>query len=241
MRDSFAMDNARHSDHYESKKAFLKLSRAGFLLLVAIFLCSLVAVALLVYNFAVCPQDDPHRHAENHFHRRDERLHSSHTLSTSTQSPDGNATKFAKDLRLPRSVKPIAYDLMLLPFLTGDNFTFTGEVALKVHVVETCKNVTMHSAGLKINWSFSLLQKLDEDDKPVENVSISSQYFVEDKQFLVLEASKELEANVFYLVRLQFSGTIKDDLQGFYKSSYNAGSETKWMASTQFQATDARR
>lgn len=240
MRDSFAMDNARHSDHYESKKAFLKLSRSGFLLLVAIFLCSLVAVALLVYNFAVCPEDDPQSH-ESHFHIRDELLHASHALTTTIQPPDGNVTKFAKELRLPRSVKPIAYNLVLLPFLTGDNFTFSGEIEIKVQVTEACKNVTMHSASLKINWSFSRLQKLNDADQPMENVSIASQYFVEDKQFLVLETSKELEANAFYLVRLQFSGTIKDDLQGFYKSSYNVGSETKWIASTQFQATDARR
>lgn len=95
--------------------------------------------------------------------------------------------------------------------------------------------------SLIVNWSFSHIQKLDSNDQPIENVSIINQYFVEDKQFLVLETKRELEANISYLVRLKFVGAIKDNLQGFYKSSYNVGADTKWIASTQFQATDARR
>ena len=101
--------------------------------------------------------------------------------------------------------------------------------------------VTLHSTSLVINWSFTDIQKLDDDGKHAENVPITNQYFVDEKQFLVLETGKDLEANSNYVVRLQFVGSIKDNLQGFYKSSYNVGTETKWIASTQFQATDARR
>lgn len=234
MRDSFAMENTRH----EPKKAFVTLSRTGFFLYVAIFLCSLVAVAILVYNFAVCPPNDPPP-PEKHFHIRDELIHPSHALMTSTLSPENSAVK--KDLRLPRAVKPIAYDVVLLPFLTADNFTFNGEISIKILIAETCKNVTLHALTLKMNWNYSHIQKLDANDQPVENISIASQYFVEEKQFLVLETSKELEANSIYVVRLKFTGSIKDNLQGFYKSSYNVGTETRWIASTQFQATDARR
>jgi aminopeptidase N len=238
MRDSFAMDNnTRHAD--QKKAPFIKLSRIGFFLLIAIFLCSLVAVALLVYNFTVCPQDDPQVSA-NHFHVRDQLISPAHPLTTSTQSPE-NATKHAKELRLPRSIKPISYDVVLLPFLNNDNFTFNGEIAIKLLIAETCKNVTLHSLTLKFNWNYSYIQKLDDDDKSEGNVSITSQYFVEEKQFLVLETAKELEKDSIYVVRLQFSGSIKDNLQGFYKSSYNVGTETRWIASTQFQATGARR
>jgi aminopeptidase N len=235
------MDNARHSDHY--KKAFVKFSRTGFFLFTAIILCSLVAVALLVYNFAVCPQDDLQL-AENHHRFGNNLINPTLSLATlaDTLSTE-NVTKHQppKDLRLPRSIKPVSYDVVLLPFLTSENFTFNGEVAIRIDVIETCKNVTLHSTSLIINWSFSHIQKLDDDDKAAENISITSQYFVDEKQFLVIETGKDLEANTSYVVRLQFVGSIKDNLQGFYKSSYNVGKETKWIASTQFQATDARR
>lgn len=237
MRDSFAMDGTRNSDHY--KKAFVRFSCTGFFLFMAIIMCSLIAVALLVFNFAVCPQEDPRISSNNHNFGQN---HINPTLSlTKPKQTVESVMKHPKDLRLPRSIEPVSYDAVLLPFLTSDNFTFNGEISIKIKVIETCKNVTLHSTSLVINWSFSHIQKLDEDENPIENVSITNQYFVDEKQFLVLETGKDLEANTDYIVRLQFVGSIKDNLQGFYKSSYNVGTETKWISSTQFQATDARR
>lgn len=230
MRGNFAMDNTRHSDRLESKKAFVKLSRAGFFLYVAIFLCSLVAVALLVYNFVKCPQEDP-QISENHFRIHDETINPTLSLRSSTQSPENGVKQPEKDLRLPRSIKPISYDLILLPFLSGENFTFHGEVEIKILIAERCKNVTLHAFSLQVLWNYSYIQKIDNDNERAENVSIAKQYFIEDKQFLVLETSKMLEVNAFYLVKLKFIGSIKDNLQGFYKSSYNAGSETRWIVS----------
>lgn len=235
MRDSFAMENTRHGDRYEAKKAFVKFSGTGFFLLVAIFLCSLIAVALLVYNFAVCPQEDPQL-SENHHHVMDPSL--SMTVST---EPETEESKSFAALRLPRAIKPVSYDVVLLPFLTAENFTFNGEIDIKLHVLESCKNVTLHAFLLQIIWSDTQIQKLDDDNLPIENLTIQKQSFVEDKQFLVLETNQELEKGSNYLVKLKFVGSIKDNLQGFYKSSYTSGSETRWIASTQFQATDARR
>src|SRR5205823_8312755 len=41
---------------------------------------------------------------------------------------------------------------------------------------------------------------------------------------------------------LSFAGALNDKLRGFYRSSYRtSGGETRWLAATQFEATDARR
>jgi aminopeptidase N len=230
------MDSVHH-DELQYKKSFVRFSCTGFFLFVTIFLCCIVAAALLVYNFATCPQIDPLISENHHFHNL---LNPPHSLKTTTEIAE-NPPQNSKNLRLPRSIRPVSYDVTLLPFLSSDNFTFNGEIAIRINVNEKSKNVTLHSASLVINWSFSNIQKLGDDEKPVENVSITNQYFVDEKQFLVLETGKHLEANENYVVKLQFVGSIKDNLQGFYKSSYNVGEETKWIASTQFQATDARR
>jgi aminopeptidase N len=236
MRDSFTMDSVQNSDNY--KKSFVKFSCTGFFLFISIFLCCIVAAALLVYNFATCPQIDPLSSENHHFRNL---LKSERIVTTTTTELVENSTQNPKDLRLPRSIRPISYDVHLLPFLTSENFTFNGEIAIRISVNERSGSVTLHSASLIINWSFSHIQKLDNDGKPVANVSITNQYFIDEKQFLVLETGKHLEANENYVVKLQFVGSIKDNLQGFYKSSYDVGDETKWIASTQFQATDARR
>ncbi len=45
-----------------------------------------------------------------------------------------------------------------------------------------------------------------------------------------------------YTVRLKFTGTLNDKLRGFYRSRYKGpDGEWRWLAATQFEATDARR
>ena len=42
-------------------------------------------------------------------------------------------------------------------------------------------------------------------------------------------------------IHLEFEGILNDRLLGFYRSSYTSGPDTKYMATTQFEAADARR
>src|SRR5262249_12894151 len=44
------------------------------------------------------------------------------------------------------------------------------------------------------------------------------------------------------VLSLSFTGTLNDKLRGFYRSRYrDPGGEWRWLAATQFEATDARR
>lgn len=42
-------------------------------------------------------------------------------------------------------------------------------------------------------------------------------------------------------LEMDFSGELNDKMKGFYRSKYSGGSEEKYAAVTQFEATDARR
>lgn len=42
-------------------------------------------------------------------------------------------------------------------------------------------------------------------------------------------------------LEVNYIGYLRDDMNGFYRSYYNEGGEKVWMASTQFQQTEARR
>jgi aminopeptidase N len=230
------MENARRSSDYDTKKFFLKLSRFGFLMLLATILCSLVAVALLVYNFAVCPQEEHHvRHCRNDLEFTTDGI----TKGSGSNEKESEIPPILKDIRLPRSIKPISYDVVIVPYLSGENFTFDGDVIIKIKVNENCKNITLHSTMLKIHRNLTTIQKITENEN--QSVNIKNQFFVEPKQFLVIETEEELEREQNYTLKISYVGQIRDNLQGFYKSSYKVNNETKWLASTQFQATDARR
>uniref|UniRef100_A0A182MWE3 Aminopeptidase N-like N-terminal domain-containing protein n=1 Tax=Anopheles culicifacies TaxID=139723 RepID=A0A182MWE3_9DIPT len=175
---------------------------------------------------------------------------------------DTVASSVREDLRLPRSIEPVAYDIRLIPWLVEDNFTFFGTVDILVNVLEDCTNVTLHVAALTIHSASvervpvegreteseihegeeaelgnepsggSVLQEMIEID---HNLTVSS------KQFYVLMLKTSLRRSEQYLIRIKYEGVLNDYLQGFYRSSYTANNETRWIATTQFQPTDARR
>ncbi|XP_052891874.1 aminopeptidase N [Anopheles moucheti] len=163
-----------------------------------------------------------------------------------------------EDLRLPRSIEPVAYDIRLIPWLVEDNFTFFGAVDILVNVLKDCNNVTLHVAALTIH-SASVerigrkengkgIQEEDASDStpPAEDVwqeivEIDHNITVTSKQFYVLKLKTPLRRGDRYMVRIKYEGVLNDYLQGFYRSSYTANNETRWIATTQFQPTDARR
>ncbi|KAL1390301.1 hypothetical protein pipiens_012445 [Culex pipiens pipiens] len=173
------------------------------------------------------------------------------------------------DVRLPRSVEPLSYNIRLIPFMFGDNFTFAGTVDIEVRVLEECDNITLHAVALKIHEARVKQQRpppktratratgagLDDsyeydDDGDDDNdvgggnrtgVEIEQQVVVESKQFYVLKMSRKLRVGERYTVRIRYEGVLNDYLQGFYRSSYTVRNETRWLATTQFQPTDARR
>ncbi|XP_053660803.1 aminopeptidase N-like [Anopheles marshallii] len=171
------------------------------------------------------------------------------------------ASSVREDLRLPRSIEPVAYDIRLVPWLVEDNFTFFGAVEILVNVLEDCNNVTLHVAALTVhsasvervgrNGAEKGTQEGDEselgnDPTPPgivwpEIVEIDHNITVTSKQFYVLVLKTPLRRGDQYMVRIKYEGILNDYLQGFYRSSYTANNETRWIATTQFQPTDARR
>ena len=140
--------------------------------------------------------------------------------------------------RLPRTVVPSRYELVLEPDLQA--FTFSGSQRVEVEVTETTTKVVLNSIELDIT-SAALVQgerRLEATialDEETERATLTLAKAAEPGQW-VLEAS--------------FTGILNDKLHGFYRSTYtpfatgggtdDAGTE-RVIATTQFEATDARR
>jgi len=123
---------------------------------------------------------------------------------------------------------PKNYDLQFEPNL--DTFTFKGKEKIIVDCKKPTKLISLNCAEIKIHSCYikcknrTIECQTKTDDKK-ENLSI----FLKDKV-------KGLATIV-----LEFEGILNDRLLGFYRSQYQQKGKTKFLATTQFEAADARR
>jgi len=83
-----------------------------------------------------------------------------------------------------------------------------------------------------------LIGGADEEHVKVRNVCRDQAY-----QLLVISLAQELSPNSLGKLHLTFAGQLSDDMRAFYKSAYRipSSNKTRYHATTQFQATEARR
>ncbi len=133
--------------------------------------------------------------------------------------------------RLPANVRPVRYDLTLTPNLEG--FTFTGDESIELDVVEATDSVTLNAAELEI--AGAELTLADGTELPATVVMGEE---TERATFRVGQTVTPGKATL----HVRFTGTLNDQLRGFYRSRYvGPDGETRHLATTQFEATDARR
>lgn len=137
--------------------------------------------------------------------------------------------------RLPNNTRPALYDVHLRTWIHEGNFAFDGRVEIFIIALETSSNIVLHQRQLNIT-SFELRDLSNGDILPA---SVS---YDPIREFLVFDVITDgLEAGNRYLLQINYTGTLRSDEAGFYRSSYlNDNGERIWLATTQFEATDAR-
>ncbi|TMM17596.1 MAG: M1 family metallopeptidase [Actinobacteria bacterium] len=132
--------------------------------------------------------------------------------------------------RLPRTVEPRRYELVISPDL--DRATFRGEEQIDVVVHEATEEIVLNALELTVEWA----ELVSETGSVLSgNVRLD-----EESGRAVIALSAEATPGPWTL-RTSFSGTINDKLRGFYRSTYEADGTQRVIATTQFEATDARR
>ncbi|MFM7536281.1 MAG: M1 family metallopeptidase [Acidimicrobiales bacterium] len=129
--------------------------------------------------------------------------------------------------RLPRTVIPTRYDLVLEPTLA--EATFSGSVTVSVEVREPTAVIVLNAAELEID-------EASVDGLGPVTVELDGET---ERCRLRLDAPIAVGAAT---VRLAFRGTLNDKLRGFYRSTYqDAAGRSRTVATTQMQPTDCRR
>ncbi|HLK86785.1 MAG TPA: M1 family metallopeptidase [Candidatus Binataceae bacterium] len=136
----------------------------------------------------------------------------------------------ASEYRLPKNVVPERYDISLTPDLKA--FTFAGEERVTVRVAAATSEVLLNALELEI----------DRVSAERAGIAVAGKAALEPAHERArLSFERALEPGEWTL-RIAFRGILNDKLHGFYRSTYkDAQGRSHLVASTQFEATDARR
>lgn len=132
--------------------------------------------------------------------------------------------------RLSKDVIPVDYTITLKPDLEAH--VFEGEETITIRVLKPTKTITLHSKDLEIIFS--------QFTKGKVHIPITKTTYDEKAETVTFHLATSL-AKGAHSLRLVFRGILADSMRGFYKSQYTIDGKTHTMATTQFEATDARR
>lgn len=122
------------------------------------------------------------------------------------------------DTRLPTDVAPELYDLWIRVNL--NSFKFDGTVIITIDVINATKTITLNAKDILVEWNKVVLRQ-------AQNViAVEKTYFDNDNEIGVLMFMNVIPMGKYEL-ELQFSGDIRSDLKGLYKSSYDYGVNKK--------------
>ncbi len=132
---------------------------------------------------------------------------------------------------LPSNVRPRHYQITLQPDL--DKFTFDGLELIEIEIAETTSDIVLNADEMQVHTA-TLVQ--DGSSQPATAITLDGEL-----ETVTLSFANAIEPGAAQL-DLRFTGALNDKLRGFYRSQYvNPEGETAYLATTQFEATDARR
>ncbi|XP_052897657.1 glutamyl aminopeptidase-like [Anopheles moucheti] len=138
--------------------------------------------------------------------------------------------------RLPNSTVPTHYTLRLDTDVHRGVFDYTGNVQIRINVVESTDQIVLHS-------SRNVITSLQLRNSAGLKVAYKNYEFDEEKEFLVINVASTLPANSgTYTLEIDFTNSIdRNDQAGFYLSSYEDDEGvTRYLGLTQFESVDAR-
>lgn len=144
------------------------------------------------------------------------------------------------DVRLPLHLLPDKYNVFLTPYLVENNFTIQGHVDIEMKVVlGNSNNITLHIQDMTIFEN--TVQVIDNVTN--QNLVITGFGYDNPRGFLIIYLRDGLTQGQSLRLKIDFIGNLNDDLSGFYRSSYfdKTTNRTEYIATTQFEATYARR
>lgn len=135
---------------------------------------------------------------------------------------------------LPKNVKPLHYNLTLEPNLEA--FKYDGTVEIELDVVEDSKFISLNTFEIDI-YDTKITSGSTEIAEGIKKLSYN-----EDSQTTTIGFDETIPAGSKATLTLKFTGILNENMAGFYRSSWkDQDGNDHWIATTQMEATDARR
>uniref|UniRef100_A0A8C9SCB0 Aminopeptidase n=1 Tax=Scleropages formosus TaxID=113540 RepID=A0A8C9SCB0_SCLFO len=144
--------------------------------------------------------------------------------------------------RLPDTLIPEYYNMTLWPHLNVNQdgmYIFKGSSSVVFQCLKETDLILIHAKKLnftEFDGHQANLTGVDGSKPP----TIKSTWLQEETQYLVILLNDNLAPGKYQL-DTDFQGELADDLGGFYRSEYYEDGVKKVVATTQMQATDARK
>ena len=137
--------------------------------------------------------------------------------------------------RLPNDSIPLRYDIFLSTDIDKAEFQFSGRVKIHIQILEPTQLITLHYRQISVSQInfFNVDGTLRQSN--LEFDYISTYEFLKISLPLIMNQNDELVLEIFY------SGTLRQDNLGLYRSSYlnEETNDRVWLATTQFSMTEA--
>ncbi|VDO28255.1 unnamed protein product [Haemonchus placei] len=164
------------------------------------------------------------------------------TTETNKDHGDDDNSPSARQLRLPRNIEPLLYDLSIKTYLPNyvdfppeKNLTFDGQVGISLRVLEPTKSIVLNAKNITvIPKKCELLLK---DQKVLLKVGNFSKRSHLTNYYLLFQLCCLLRN-----IKIIYTGLISNTLFGLYQATYtDADGTVKIAAATHMEPTAARR
>lgn len=119
------------------------------------------------------------------------------------------------DYLLPKTSRPINYNIELSTKIDEGLFPFEGRVEIEIEILEFTSNIVLHSYSLTIKNI-----KLMKSDR-LSVIKLKSPEHSKLYDFLTIHTEEDvLIQGETYFLTIEYNGVLRDDEAGFYKSSY---------------------
>lgn len=142
---------------------------------------------------------------------------------TETDTMAENGTGQMDVFRLPGDVFPESYTLKVATDFA--NLAFSGHVEILIKTVKSTCRLTLNAKDVNVTRVAVV------DHKSNAPLDVVDYYLVDRNEQLIIDLNDTkicVIASRLYIIRIEYNASLRDDMSGYYKSSYKENNEIKY-------------